>query len=146
MNLKLFFNGFVQLYYYWEVLVIVSLFAVVLNSFYSIVSKKIFTFFDLRITIFALVFNHVFFVIGVLIYLFNLLSLFLVYEQEYMIDQNNDLFFLTPHLINLLSTIIITVGWSLHKKSDIDYKKVLRLFVFYFSGLAILIVKYLYLI
>ena len=120
MNLKLFFNGFVQLYYYWEVLVIVSLFAVVLNSFYSIVSKKIFTFFDLRITIFALVFNHVFFVIGVLIYLFNLLSLFLVYEQEYMIDQNNDLFFLTPHLINLLSTIIITVGWSLHKKSDID--------------------------
>lgn len=146
MNLKLFFNGFVQLYYYWEVLVIVSLFAVVLNSFYSIVSKKIFTFFDLRITIFALVFNHVFFVIGVLIYLFNLLSLFLVYEQEYMIDQNNDLFFLTPHLINLLSTIIITVGWSLHKKSDINYKKVLRLFVFYFSGLAILIVKYLYLI
>ena len=146
MNLKLFFNGFVQLYYYWEVLVIVSLFAVVLNSFYSIVSKKIFTFFDLRITIFALVFNHVFFVIGILIYLFNLLSLFLVYEQEYMIDQNNDLFFLTPHLINLLSTIIITVGWSLHKKSDIDYKKVLRLFVFYFSGLAILIVKYLYLI
>ena len=146
MNLKLFFNGFVQLYYYWEVLVIVSLFAVVLNSFYSIVSKKIFTFFDLRITIFALVFNHVFFVIGVLIYLFNLLSLFLAYEQEYMIDQNNDLFFLTPHLINLLSTIIITVGWSLHKKSDIDYKKVLRLFVFYFSGLAILIVKYLYLI
>ena len=146
MNLKLFFNGFVQLYYYWEVLVIVSLFAVVLNSFYSIVSKKIFTFFDLRITIFALVFNHVFFVIGILIYLFNLLSLFLAYEQEYMIDQNNDLFFLTPHLINLLSTIIITVGWSLHKKSDIDYKKVLRLFVFYFSGLAILIVKYLYLI
>ena len=146
MNLKLFFNGFVQLYYYWEVLVIVSLFAVVLNSFYSIVSKKIFTFFDLRITIFALVFNHVFFVIGVLIYLFNLLSLFLVYEQEYMIDQNNDLFFLTPHLRNRLSTIIITVGWSLHKKSDIDYKKVLRLFVFYFSGLAILIVKYLYLI
>jgi hypothetical protein len=146
MNLKLFFNGFVQLYYYWEVLVIVSLFAVVLNSFYSIVSKKIFTFFDLRITIFALVFNHVFFLIGVLIYLFNLLSLFLAYEQEYMIDQNNDLFFLTPHLINLLSTIIITVGWSLHKKSDIDYKKVLRLFVFYFSGLAILIVKYLYLI
>ena len=140
MNLKLFFNGFVQLYYYWEVLVIVSLFAVVLNSFYSIVSKKIFTFFDLRITIFALVFNHVFFLIGVLIYLFNLLSLFLAY------DQNNDLFFLTPHLINLLSTIIITVGWSLHKKSDIDYKKVLRLFVFYFSGLAILIVKYLYLI
>jgi len=49
-------------------------------------------------------------------------------------------------LINLLSTIIITVGWSLHKKSNINYKKVLRLFVFYFTGLSVLIVKYLDLI
>ena len=146
MDLKIIFSGFIQLYYYWEVLVIVSLSAVVLNSFYSLVSKKIFTFFDLRITIFALVFNHIFFIIGIFIYLFNLLLLFVVQDQEYIINQNNDLFLLNPHLINLLSTIIITLGWSLHKKSNIDYKKVLRLFVFYFSGLAILIFKYLYLI
>ena len=146
MDLKLFFSGFIQLYYYWEVLVIISIFAVVLNSFYALVSKKIFTFFDLRITIFTLVFSHLFFIIGVLIYLFNLLLFFLVKEKEYLIDQNNELFFLTPHLINLLSTIIITVGWSLHKKSNINCKKVLRLFVFYFSGLIVLIVKYLDLI
>ena len=146
MDLKLFFSGFIQLYYYWEVLVIISIFAVVLNTFYALVSKKIFTFFDLRITIFTLVFNHLFFIIGVFIYLFNLLLFFLVKEKEYLIDQNNELFFLTPHLINLLSTIIITIGWSLHKKSNINYKKVLRLFVFYFLGLVVLIVKYLDLI
>ena len=146
MDLKLFFSGFIQLYYYWEVLVIISIFAVVLNSFYALVSKKIFTFFDLRLTIFTLVFNHLFFIIGFFIYLFNLVLFFLFKEKEYIIDQNNDLFFLTPHLINLLSTIIITVGWSLHKKSNINYKKVLRLFIFYFSGLAVLIVKYLNLI
>ena len=146
MDLKLFFSGFIQLYYYWETLVIISIFAVVMNSFYSLVSKKIFTFFDLRITIFTLVFNHLFFIIGFFIYLFNLILSFLFKEKEYIIDQNNDLFFLTPHLINLLSTIIITVGWSLHKKSNINYKKVLRLFVFYFSGLSVLIVKYLDLI
>ena len=146
MDLKLFFSGFIQLYYYWEVLVIISIFAVVLNTFYALVSKKIFTFFDLRITIFTLVFNHLFFIIGVFIYLFNLLLFFFIKEKEYLIDQNNELFFLTPHLINLLSTIIITVGWSLHKKSNINYKKVLRLFVFYFSGLIVLIVKYLDLI
>ena len=146
MDLKLFFSGFIQLYYYWETLVIISIFAVVMNSFYALVSKKIFTFFDLRITIFTLVFNHLFFIIGFFIYLFNLVLFFLFKEKEYIIDQNNDLFFLTPHLINLLSTIIITVGWSLHKKSNINYKKVLRLFVFYFSGLSLLIVKYLDLI
>ncbi len=146
MDLKLFFSGFIQLYYYWETLVIISIFAVVMNSFYSLVSKKIFTFFDLRITIFTLVFNHLFFIIGFFIYLFNLILSFLFKEKEYIIDQNNDLFFLTPHLINLLSTIIITVGWSLHKKSNINYKKVLRLFVFYFTGLSVLIVKYLDLI
>jgi len=146
MDLKLYFGGFIQLYYYWEVLVIISILAVVLNSFYALVTKKIFTFFDLRITIFTLVFNHLFFIIGVFIYLFNLLLFFLVKEKEYQIDQNNELFFLTPHLINLLSTIIITVGWSLHKKSNINYKKVLRLFVFNFSGLIVLILKYLDLI
>ena len=78
MDLKLFFGGFIQLYYYWEVLVIISILAVVLNSFYALVTKKIFTFFDLRITIFTLVFNHLFFIIGVFIYLFNLLLFFLV--------------------------------------------------------------------
>ena len=83
MDLKLFFSGFIQLYYYWETLVIISIFAVVMNSFYALVSKKIFTFFDLRITIFTLVFNHLFFIIGFFIYLFNLVLFFLFKEKEY---------------------------------------------------------------
>ena len=54
MDIRL-FTGFFQLYSYWEVLVIMSVSAVVVNSFYSIFSKKTFNFLDLRITLFTLI-------------------------------------------------------------------------------------------
>ena len=145
MDLKLLFSGFIQLYYYWEVIAIISLLAVVLNSFYSLAFKKAFTFFYLRLTIFTLVFNLFFFLIGIFIYLLNLLLLFWNKKQDYIIDQNYDLFFFTPHILNLFSIVIITIGWSLQKKSNIDSKKFFRLFIFWLSGLLILVGKYLYL-
>lgn len=145
MDIILFFTAFFQLYLYWEVLVIMSTSAVVVNSFYSLVSKKQFNFFDLRITLFTLVFNHLFFVIGIFIYLANLLFVYWNSDHTLTINQSNILFDLPTHSLNLFSLIMITVGWSLHKNSKVNFKKFLRLFTFYFLGLTILVGKYLWL-
>lgn len=145
MDIRLFFTAFFQLYLYWEVLVIMSTSAVVVNSFYSLVSKKQFNFFDLRITLFTLVFNHLFFVIGIFIYLANLLFVYWSSDHTLTINQSNILFDLPTHSLNLFSLIIITVGWSLHKNSKVNFKKFLRLFTFYSLGLTILVGKYLWL-
>ena len=145
MDIRLFFTAFFQLYLYWEVLVIMSTSAVVVNSFYSLVSKKTFNFFDLRITLFALIFNHLFFVIGIFIYLANLLFVYWSSDHTLTINQSNILFDLPTHSLNLFSLIMITVGWSLHKNSKVNFKKFLRLFTFYSLGLTILVGKYLWL-
>ena len=141
MDSKLFFSGLFKLYFYWEVLVITSIFVVLINSLYSIISKKIFNYFDLRITLFTLIFNHIFFIIGFFIFILNLILNYWDSNHQSVIDQSYYLFDFNPNLLNLLSTVFITVGWSLHKKSLNNLKRFLRIFIFYFLGLLILVVK-----
>ena len=141
MDSKLFFSGLFKLYFYWEVLVITSIFVVLINSLYSIISKKIFNYFDLKITLFTLIFNHIFFIIGFFIFILNLILNYWDSNHQSVIDQSYYLFDFNPNLLNLLSTVFITVGWSLHKKSLNNLKRFLRIFIFYFLGLLILVVK-----
>ena len=141
MDSKLFFSGLFKLYFYWEVLVITSIFVVLINSLYSIISKKVFNYFDLRITLFTLIFNHIFFIIGFFIFILNLILNYWDSNHQSVIDQSYYLFDFNPNLLNLLSTVFITVGWSLHKKTINNLKRFLRIFIFYFLGLLILVVK-----
>ena len=141
MDSKLFFSGLFKLYFYWEVLVITSIFVVLINSLYSIISKKVFNYFDLRITLFTLIFNHIFFIIGFFIFILNVILNFWDSNHQSVIDQSYYLFNFNPNLLNLLSTVFITVGWSLHKKSINNLKRFLRIFIFYFLGLLILVIK-----
>ena len=141
MDSKLFFSGLFKLYFYWEVLVITSIFVVLINSLYSIISKKTFNYFDLRITLFTLIFNHIFFIIGFFIFILNVILNYWDSNHQSVIDQSYYLFNFNPNLLNLLSTVFITVGWSLHKKSLNNLKRFLRIFIFYFLGLLILVVK-----
>ena len=141
MDSKLFFSGLFKLYFYWEVLVITSIFVVLINSLYSIISKKVFNYFDLRITLFTLIFNHIFFIIGFFIFILNLILNYWDSNHQSVIDQSYYLFDFNSNLLNLLSTVFITVGWSLHKKSLNNLKRFLRIFIFYFLGLLILVVK-----
>ena len=141
MDSKLFFSGLFKLYFYWEVLVITSIFVVLINSLYSIISKKTFNYFDLRITLFTLIFNHIFFIIGFFIFILNLILNYWDSNHLSVIDQSYCLFDLNSNLLNLLSTVFITIGWSLHKKSINNLKRFLRIFIFYFLGLLILVVK-----
>ena len=145
MDSKLFFSGLFKLYFYWEVLVITSIFVVLINSLYSIISKKVFNYFDLRITLFTLIFNHIFFIIGFFIFILNLILNYWDSNHQSVIDQSYYLFEFNPNLLNLLSTVFITVGWSLHKKSLNNLKRFLRIFIFYFLGLLILVLNSIYL-
>ena len=144
MDIKLFFSGFFKLYFYWEYIVIISTLVAVINSLLGIFSKKSFQNFDLRITLFSLIFNYIFLIIGLFIFVSNSLLLFWYYDNKLMIEQDNFLFYISPHLLNLIAVLILTIGWSLHKKSNISLKKFLRILGFYFLGLLILIGKFIW--
>ncbi len=144
MDIKLFFSGFFKLYFYWEYVVIISTNVVVINSLLGVFYNKSFQNFDIRITLFSLIFNYIFLIIGLFIFLSNALLFFWYYDNNLMIDQSNFLFYISPHLLNLIAVLILTIGWSLHKKSNISLKKFLRILGFYFLGLLILIGKFLW--
>tara|TARA_B100000929_G_scaffold279070_1_gene255790 strand:+ start:744 stop:1184 length:441 start_codon:yes stop_codon:yes gene_type:complete len=144
MDIKLFFSGFFKLYFYWEYIVIISTLVAVINSLLGVFSKKSFQNFDLRITLFSLIFNYIFLIIGLFIFVSNALLLFWYYDNKLMIEQDNFLFYISPHLLNLIAVLILTIGWSLHKKSNISLKKFLRILGFYFLGLLILIGKFIW--
>ena len=142
MDIKLFFSGFFKLYFYWEYIVIISTIVVVINSLLGVFSDKSFQKFDIRITLFSLIFNYIFLIIGLFIFLSNALLLFWYSDNKLILDQNNFLFYISPHLLNLIAVLILTIGWSLHKKSNISLKKFLRILGFYFLGLLILVGKF----
>ena len=142
MDAKLFFSGFYRLYDYWEMLVLISIFVVLINSLYSLVIRKKLTFFDLRIILFSLILNYIFFVIGLFIYLSNIILLFINSEYLTIIKQDYFLLQITPHLFNLFAAILINVGWSLQKISKNDLKKSIRIFVFFLLSFLILIRRY----
>ena len=144
MDIKLFFSGFFKLYFYWEVIVIISTIATIINSLLGVFSKKSFQNFDLRITLFTLIFNYILLIIGLFIFISNVLLLFWNSDNKLIIEQNNFLFYISPHLLNLIAVLILTIGWSLHKKSNISLKKFLRILGFYFLGLLILIGKFIW--
>ena len=142
MGAKLFFSGFYRLYDYWEMLVLISIFVVLINSLYSLVIRKKLTFFDLRIILFSLILNYIFFVIGLFIYLSNIILLYNNSKHLTIIKQDYFLLQITPHLFNLFAAILINVGWSLQKISKNDLKKSIRIFVFFLLSFLILIRRY----
>lgn len=142
MDTKLFFSGFYKLYDYWETLVLISIFVVIANSLYSLVIKKNLTFFDLRIILFSLIFNYIFFIIGLFIFLSNIILIYNNPEHSIIIKQDYFLFQITTHLFNLLAAILINVGWSLQKLSKNNLKKSIRIFVFFLLSFIVLIGKY----
>ena len=142
MDAKLFFSGFYRLYDYWEMLVLISIFVVLINSLYSLVIRKKLTFFDLRILLFSLILNYIFFIIGLFIFLSNIILIYNNPEHSIIIKQDYFLFQITTHLFNLLAAILINVGWSLQKLSKNDLKKSIRIFVFFLLSFIVLIGKY----
>ena len=142
MDAKLFFSGFYRLYDYWEMLVLISIFVVLINSLYSLVIRKKLTFFDLRILLFSLILNYIFFIIGLFIYLSNIILLYNNSKHLTIIKQDYFLLQITPHLFNLFAAILINIGWSLQKVSKNDLKKSIRIFVFFLLSFLILIQKY----
>jgi len=88
MDAKLFFSGFYRLYDYWEMLVLISILVVLINSLYSLVIRKKLTFFDLRILLFSLILNYIFFIIGLFIYLSNIILFYNNSEHLTIIKQD----------------------------------------------------------
>jgi hypothetical protein len=56
-----------------------------------------------------------------------------------MKDPQARLYLVEHPFTNLLAIILITMGWSMHKRQSLDAKKFSRIGIFYFLGLLLLL-------
>jgi len=135
------YKGILDLHSYWAFAVLVLLLLASLNAFIGLSSKRAFLPKDRQIALMALIFTHLQFVFGIV-----LLFTSPKFEAAKALGmgglmKNNELrplVFEHP-LINLIAIILITIGWSKHKRAAESTSKFKNIGYFYAIGLVLLL-------
>ena len=127
------------LYYHWSYLTLLVIIYAVFNALMGKIKGKDFESKDLRISLFGLIFSHFQLLIGLMLYLvspwFNQWSKLGVMN---VMSNSQIRFYLVEHpFLNIIAIVLITVGWSVHKKQSEPEKKFLRIIIFYGLGLLL---------
>lgn len=127
---------------YWAYLVLTILIIAVANAIVGLLKKKSFSDKDLRLGLFTLIFSHIQLLIGLGWYFsspyFKALK---ANGSEVMGDAALRLLAIEHPIMMILATIIITIGWSKHKKKTEDHKKFKPFVIFYGIGFLLILSK-----
>ena len=127
---------------YWAFLVIILLIGIVINSLIGRFSGKLFSSKDLRISLLGLIFSHIQLLIGFILYFVSpWFDQFSQLGMGVMKNAESRLYLIEHPLINILAIILITMGWSMHKRQSDSSKKFLRITLFYGLGLLFLLTR-----
>ena len=125
---------------YWAFLVIITLTFIVINSIISKFSGRAFNTKDLRISLYGLIFSHIQLLIGLILYFVSpWFDQFSQLGMSIMKNAESRLYLIEHPLINIIAILLITLGWSLHKRQSDSSKKFLRIGLFYGLGLIFLL-------
>lgn len=120
--------------------VLITLVLAVLNAFWGVGGKRNFGNRDLRLSLFGLIFSHIQLLLGLVVYFVS--DYFSAWENgigAVMKDATLRLYLVEHPTTNILAIVLITMGWSLHKKAANDRKKFFRIAVFYGLGTLLLL-------
>ncbi len=120
----------------WAYVVILLLLIATLNALMGYLSKKEFTAKDKKIALFALIVTHLQLLIGLILYFVSPNG---HQSLSNISDSQARLTALEHPFAAILAIILITIGWSRHKKtlaSDLKFKLIL---IFYGLGLLLLL-------
>ena len=120
----------------WAYLALLLLVFAVLNSFIGMSSKREFTAKDRKIALFGLIATHIQLVVGLILYFVSPLGS-AVFGQ--MKDAALRLTSLEHPITNIIAIVLITIGWSKHKKGETNTAKFKSFAVFYGIGLVLIL-------
>ena len=130
-----------NLHSYLAYLVLLVLILTILNAFIGKIKGKDFESKDLRLSLYGLILSHIQLLIGLILYFvspwFNQWSNLGV--GGVMKAAQARLYLVEHPFTNIIAIIIITIGWSLHKRQSDPGKKFLRISLFYGFGLLLLL-------
>ncbi len=123
---------------YWAYLVLAFLILATVNAFSGVASKREFKDKDLRVSLFTLIFVHIQLLIGLGWYFMSPWYKALKENGIGNLDTHQRLLAVEHPLMMIIAIILITIGWSRHKKKTDDAKKFITIGLFY--GVALLII------
>ena len=121
----------------WAYITLIILIFAVVNAIIGLTSKKEFTDKDLRISLFTLIVAHIQLIIGFIAY-------FVSAQFDYVLDNGMGaamkepdirLFVVEHPLMMILAIVLITMGFSKHKKQNTDKGKFKTIALYYGLGL-----------
>ena len=120
----------------WAYFVIALLFIAIINSLIGLSSKREFVASDRKLALFALIFTHIQFLFGLVLYFVSPLGKAVLGQMK---DPALRLTSLEHPLINIIAIILITIGWSKHKKLTTSNAKFKTFAIFYTLGLILIL-------
>lgn len=120
----------------WAYLVLLTLLIAVANSLIARTSKKEFLPQDRKIALFALIATHLQLVFGFILYFVSPLGMASLGQMS---DKTLRLTSLEHPLVNLIAVVLITIGWSKHKKAAESQAKFKSIALFYGLGLLLIL-------
>ena len=125
---------------YWAYLVLLILAVGIFNSFLGKILRRDFSTKDLRISLFGLIFSHIQLVIGLILYFVSpWFGKWTELGVGVMKNAETRLYLIEHPITNILAIVLITMGWSMHKRQSLSGKKFLRIGLFYTLGLVLLL-------
>ena len=119
----------------WAYLALLLLVVAVVNSAIGFSSKKEFTVKDRKIALFGLIAAHIQLVVGLILYFVSPLGL----AGFNMKDAALRLTSMEHPLINIIAIVLITIGWSKHKKQSDSTPKYKSILIGFGLGLLLIL-------
>ena len=102
---------------FWAYIVLWMLVVSIGNALLGKFMNKSFTITDLRISLFALIFTHIQLLVGLILYFVS--PRFSAWQEgvgAVMEDASLRLYLVEHPVTNILAVVLITMGWSMHKR------------------------------
>ena len=134
------YNVIKNLHSYWAYLVLFVLIIAVVNALIKTFGDKEYTAKDFRISLFTLIVSHIQLLIGLVLYF---VSPKFQYWSELgrgvMKDSLIRLYLVEHPLVNIIAVVLITIGYSKHKKKLTSQFKLKTLAIYYSLALVLLL-------
>src|SRR5690606_9059256 len=110
------------------------------NALIGMSSNKQFKGSDRKIALFALIFTHIQLLIGLILYFVSpKVKVFAMSMGEIMKNSDLRLYAIEHPLINLIAVVLITIGFSKHKKAATDKAKFKSIAIMYALGTLLIL-------
>lgn len=122
----------------WAYIALGLLVFAIINSFLGSSAKKEFAAKDRKIALFGLIATHIQLVVGLILYFVSPLGKASLGQMK---DAALRLTSLEHPLLNIIAIVLITMGWSKHKKASTSKAKFKSIWLFYLLGLALILLR-----